>query len=700
MRPTSKRLMSLLPAAGFLLSASATAQEDVLELEDVSLSADFRPDSLHDSNAAVSVVDEFAIEERGALHLESILNVAPNLNFAGGTSRARFVQIRGIGERSQFREPVDPSVGVIVDGIDLSGLGGAATLFDVEQVEVLRGPQGTRYGASALAGMISVNSMAPTEEAEGYSVLGVGSQGRWQAGTVFSGPLTDAVQGRVALHKTVSDGDMENRFLDRDDTQDVDELTARAKLHWDASDDLSFDLTVLRLDADNGYDAFTLDNTRNTLADEPGEDIQETTAVGLRADWRLSSATRLQTTLSGSDSETVYSFDVDWVYDGFHEDGYSDFDEYIRDHQRASLDVRLLSEPDGKILGGTTDWVAGLYTRTNEEALTRNYTYLDGPFTSDYETVISAAYGQLDTQLSPRVSVQTGMRVERWSADYSDSASVDLDNDETLYGGKLGLTFALNPEHRFIASLARGYKAGGINSDGTLEARFREFDTEYLWNLEAGWRASLSGGRLLSRVTAFHTWRKDQQVQGAFQELRDDGSTEWLDYIDNAAEGKNIGLEAELEWLATDRVQLFASLGLLDATIDEYFAPATQRDPDGLELGNRDQAHAPNWQYALSARWRLAESWHLQAGVEGRDGFYFSDRHNMRSDAYSLLNASLSYEQRAWRVTLWGRNLLDEDYTIRGFGSFGNDPRNGYAPGEYAQAGEARAYGVDVRFSY
>ncbi|HBR97311.1 MAG TPA: TonB-dependent receptor, partial [Gammaproteobacteria bacterium] len=95
--------MSLLPAAGFLLSASATAQEDVLELEDVSLSADFRPDSLHDSNAAVSVVDEFAIEERGALHLESILNVAPNLNFAGGTSRARFVQIRGIGERSQFR---------------------------------------------------------------------------------------------------------------------------------------------------------------------------------------------------------------------------------------------------------------------------------------------------------------------------------------------------------------------------------------------------------------------------------------------------------------------------------------------------------------------------------------------------------------------------------------------------------------------
>ena len=85
----------------------------------------------------------------------------------------------------------------------------------------------------------------------------------------------------------------------------------------------------------------------------------------------------------------------------------------------------------------------------------------------------------------------------------------------------------------------------------------------------------------------------------------------------------------------------------------------------------------------------------MRLEVEGKDAYYFSDRHSEQSDDYNLLHASLGWEQESWRVVLWGRNLTDEDYTVRGFGSFGNDPRNGYVTEPYYQFGEPRMYGSD-----
>ncbi|MEH6558908.1 MAG: TonB-dependent receptor plug domain-containing protein [Oceanicoccus sp.] len=114
------------------------------------------------------------INSRSAQHLEQMLALAPNVNFSGGSSRTRYIQIRGIGERSQFSSPINPSVGTIIDDVDFSGIGIARTLFDVERVEILHGPQGTRYGANALAGIVAITSTAPSEDFNGYveSTLG------------------------------------------------------------------------------------------------------------------------------------------------------------------------------------------------------------------------------------------------------------------------------------------------------------------------------------------------------------------------------------------------------------------------------------------------------------------------------------------------------------------------------------------------
>jgi outer membrane receptor protein involved in Fe transport len=132
-----------------VFSASSYADKNIQE---IIVTSDFRESQLKTVSTSVSVIDAEVISQRNSSHLEQILALAPNVNFAAGASRGRYFQIRGIGERSQFVDPLNPSVGTYVDGIDFTGFGGAATLLDIDQVEVLRGSQGTRFGANALGG--------------------------------------------------------------------------------------------------------------------------------------------------------------------------------------------------------------------------------------------------------------------------------------------------------------------------------------------------------------------------------------------------------------------------------------------------------------------------------------------------------------------------------------------------------------------
>ena len=220
-----------------LLAAACCLASPVLaeptRLEEVVVTAELRPTPLLNQVGSISVISAQDIREREAQHLEGILNLAPNVNFAGGTSRARFFQIRGVGERSQFQEPLNPSIGLVIDGIDFSGLGGAGTLFDVQQVEILRGPQGTLHGANALAGLIDVRSGQPEAEPGLQLEVGAADYNTWNAGAVSTGPLvTDQLLYRLAVNRFQSDGFIENDYLGRDDTNGQDETTIRGKLRW------------------------------------------------------------------------------------------------------------------------------------------------------------------------------------------------------------------------------------------------------------------------------------------------------------------------------------------------------------------------------------------------------------------------------------------------------------------------------------
>ena len=124
------------------------AQESPSALEEVTVTATLLQEAT--TPVSATVFSEQLQRRRGAAHLEDVITLAPNVTHSSGASRSRFFQIRGVGERSQFVEPVNPSIGILLDGIDLSGAGGALTLYDLQQAEILRGPQGTLMGANAL----------------------------------------------------------------------------------------------------------------------------------------------------------------------------------------------------------------------------------------------------------------------------------------------------------------------------------------------------------------------------------------------------------------------------------------------------------------------------------------------------------------------------------------------------------------------
>ena len=162
---------------------SATSEND--NIEKITVLGDYRKVNVQNTPSSLSVLTQEDISLRSAQNLEEIVGAVANVNFSGGSQRARYYQIRGIGERSQFQEPINPSVGLVVDDIDFSGIGSIASTFDIAQIELFRGPQGTRFGATALAGLIYMTSNAPSDEFESSVRFSAGNYNSVGAGLLF-----------------------------------------------------------------------------------------------------------------------------------------------------------------------------------------------------------------------------------------------------------------------------------------------------------------------------------------------------------------------------------------------------------------------------------------------------------------------------------------------------------------------------------
>jgi len=683
-------------------------------IETITVNSDFRQQSLQKAPSSLSVLTSVDIEQRNAKHLEELIAISPNVNFASGSQRARYYQIRGIGERSQFQEPINPSVGMIIDEVDFTGIGSIANLFDTSQVEIFRGPQGTRFGANAIAGMINIATNAPTEDFEGALQLDVGNYNSYGLGLALSGPANDSVNYRLAVNKYTSDGFIENAYLGIKDTNNRDELNVRAKLAIEASDDLTIELTAFHFDFDNGYDAFSLDNDRTTLSDQPGFDKQKTSALAAKFSYEGLDSVTLVAIVSGSDSDLAYGYDEDWAYMGISDPDvienpefayweYSSTDYYFREKSVQTIELRALSKVGSEIFNGTTNWLTGIYFKQDDEDLMRQYTYADADFYSNNNSKSMAIFGQLDSQLSESITLTTGLRVEKRNADYTNS---DLFNDspkDTMFGGKLVLSYQVDANSLWYGSINQGYKAGGSNTDGSLSDEFRSFSPEYLMNYEVGYKVAFFDNEAYLRSAFFYMDRTDMQVKGSQTIVREDGSVEFIPFLGNAATGSNLGIEIESAWQINDVINIYGSLGLLETEFNDF------TDPEGNSLTGEEQSHAPNYQFNLGINLQPSEHWLINVSIDGKDEFYFSDSRyyygeaisedDLTSEAVVLVNASVSYLADNWQVKVWTRNLTDEEYANRGF-YFGNDPRDGYAAKQYTQLSEPLVFGATLDYQF
>ncbi|MGE6449997.1 TonB-dependent receptor [Pseudoalteromonas tetraodonis] len=679
-----------------LLAAPIYANADDTELEKIIVTGDFQQESIQTLSASASLFSENEMNQRGATYLDEMLASAANVNFAAGASRGRYIQIRGVGLRSQFVDPINPSVGLVIDGINYSGLGGSSLLFDIDQVEIYRGPQGTRFGADGMAGMIQMQSASATSDPSLKLHLGAGTYNSHEAGLAASTGLTDDTSARVSYFRRKSDGYVDNLYLDKP-TQDQDEQVARFKLNSQLTAHLNSELNLHYIDINNGYDAFTLDNSRNSLADQPGEDNQQSYAIGLNNTYTGFDAFDVSLNLSAIDTELFYSFDEDWVCNdtnkpqlcaaGLHPDGYSSTDIYSRDRDDQALDLQFT--------GKAGNWVAGIYYQNRDVDLERQYTWLANPFASTYETNNIAAYGQLATAIGPKTTLITGLRVEQYQGDYTDSNGFIEETDDIMLGGKIALEYQVIDRTMIYTSITRGYKAGGINSEALAKAKdeglsldadfFKQhtsFDPEYLWSGEFGVKGSSLDDKFTLRLATFYMHRDNIQLKS--WQVSDQ---QFTGYVANASSGSNYGLEIEGSYLLTDNLLISGSAGYLDTKINDFVTKS------GLNQDGREQAQAPKYQYAFSARYNVTDELYAMLGIEGKDDYYFSDSHNAQAPNTNLVNASLGYEAENWAVRAWARNMFDETVPTRGF-EFGNNPLDGYTSQTYIQLGEPRVAGV------
>jgi len=669
-------------------------------VDEIVVTADFRARPASEIPASVTVLDADFIEQNAIQHFEELVNIVPNLNWSGDGHRARYFQIRGVGELEQYQGAPNPSIGFLIDDIDFSGIGAVATLFDVASVEVLRGSQGSRYGANALGGMIYLRSTSPSPERNGRLQLSAGDDDARSLGMAFGGALDDdeKLTFRVGAQKYESDGFRSNSYLGRDDTNGRDESMLRLRLRYAHSTTLQADLSLLYSDIDNGYDAFALDNSYSMLSDKPGKDAQQSTGVSLRLEWSALDSMTLTSITALADSDIDFSFDADWGND----DSWAPVTyDYVslsdRTRQTLSQELRLASSDAGRILRGTTDWLVGVYVQNlDDDLVTVNIgdyydpfddfaDSLDDTFGSRYEATSTALFGQLDRDIGASTRLGFGLRLEHRSTDYADTAALKAGPSETMWGGELSLSHDHSEELTSFLSVSKGYKAGGFNL-GLVPPGRRNFGEEQLWSVEAGLKSSLKADTLVLNASVFYSQREDQQVRTSLQLVPGDPAS-FVFFTDNAAKGKTLGVEADIRWFLSEDWEIYANLGLLDATFDDFLAPQG-------DLGGRGQAHAPRYTFAAGVSYRNSNGFHARIDTTARDEFYFDVSHDQKSKAYELLHVRVGYENDSWLLQLWTRNLFDKHYAVRGF-YFGNEPPE-FLNALYTRPGDPRQFGVTL----
>ena len=707
--------------------ALSSTEPEAIALPSTVVTGTLWESELERTTASVTVIDQARLATNGTQHFEDIVNAIPNLTWTGGSSRPRYIQIRGIGENSQFEgETPDSAVRFLIDDLDLTGLGTVGNLFDVQQVEVLRGPQAGAFGANAAGGVIRIVTNEPTPYWTGQVEGTVGEDSLVAGGLAVGGPIIESdpekLTFRLALHQLNQDGFRDNQFLGKDDTNGRDELTTRFKLRWLANDDWQFDGQLFYAHADNGFDMFSLANNRTkTFTDQPGRDEQKSLGLSLRSSWLGHDLVKIVSTTAFSSSDSLYSFDGDFGTGSSESSrfpsGYDGFLEIKRDRDVFSQEIRVDSLEDAPAIGLIDRWTLGLYLESFDEITQTTGAFPVPSFNTDYESETLGLFGQMTHEVTEKLRLTLGLRGEYYQLDgkIDNEGNTIFDDgygttfpiiqrpsigfNDTLFGGKITAEYDLSTEHLLFASFARGYKAGGINlspslnlaafdpafPSGTLPA---DYDTETLYNYEIGLRSTWFDNAVKTKLTAFYLQRDDAQLRGSV------GARSAFTYFTvNVDEAEHFGLEAEIDWQINPYWKISLSGGLLETDRDQFSVPGAP----GILSNRSELSNSPKYTYAVRLDYDSLDHFFANIEITGSDAYFEENTIEEKRNAYNVVNASVGYRYDNWTFTLWAKNLFDEGYEDR---VFFFDNYDGTGKRRFEAPAAPRTFGITANYRW
>lgn len=666
-------------------------------IETIVVTAERRASDVQKTPVSVTALGGDDLQASGIANVEALNGSVPGLSFSRTAGDAK-IFIRGVGYDS-IAPGGETRVAYYQDGIYQSRTQAALLgFYDVERIEVLRGPQGTLYGRNAIAGTINVISRDPTYATEGYVTGTVGTYGLFGAEGAIGGEIGGGIAGRLSF-KTSDRGGYGENIGTGEDVGDEQVRAIRAKLRADASDSLT-----IRFEADYALEDDHSGGYRYIGPARPGlvpvgiaqggavpEDPQDSAGFGpknrieaygafIQADWDIAPGTAITSLTGYRHLEQFLQSNVDGTTEQTNR-------QYItEDSDTVSQEVRLSTE-----IGTIADLIlGGYYFHETNEALNEVpfAGYLGGLPTSDlYEgygtsgrvkTDAYAAFGQANIHLADALQLDLGLRYSSETKTITEAAQFDFTNPfeqgsllapfGTLtqrlkvdsLDPKATLSYEFAPRVFGYATFSRGFKSGGFNVGGLQPA----FKPEKLTNYEVGLKADAFDRRVRANLSAFYYDYSQLQVN----------IVEGVQLVTkNAASAEVKGLEAEITLLPTDDLRITVNAAYLDATykefndVDQVLAPGVVQDLSGNRLNN-----APRYTVDASVGYtfHFPNDATLTPRVNGKwiDRLYFSQFNTpgLSQPSRFELNLFLDWEMPSqdFRVSAYVRNATDATYIV------------------------------------
>lgn len=689
----------LMLAIGSLLAPAAFAQAaSAVVVEKVEVTAQKRLEPLQEVPAAVNALTARQLEARSVSTTQDFVAAIPNMSFDQSfTHLNSFVVLRGVTQINNADSPV----AIVVDGVPQNNQKQfRMNLFDIQRIEVLKGPQGALYGRNALGGAVNIVTKAPSARLEGFGGLSFASGQDVTVNAGISGPAGGGASFRLVAQQRSSDGLIRNDFLQRRvDGIDRDSVV-RAKLGFALGQDLTIDLQ-------GGWNDFKAGANHDSVLPagayrvvNPVTSLLGTT-FGSIADASIKAdlATRLGTLTSitaFTDLKENYRGDLDFSNPRDLPGGFLGFG--FQAGQGQDLKVRMTSQelrwtsPENRPVRG----IAGLYALRAERALaTRAFIdannrldQIDNPASvivnqsERNRNTATAVFGQVDVDLSAQTTVSAALRHDRDArrqTDLINGGVREISFSKTQ--PKLTLTHKLNKDALLYATTSTGFRSGGLNAPG-----LPDFRAETLTNYELGSKNTLLGGAMVLNLAVFQARSKD------FQYFYVD-IARGAQLIANIDRVRMRGLDLDMRWRVTRDVELDAGLGITQSTIQ-----ANRALPD--TVGNRTPKSMPlKATFGAQKEWAMAGGQRvlLRGDVEHRSKRYWQADNVDIQPAVTLLNLRLAYSAAGerWSVAAWGKNLSNE-----AFYTDVNAPRFSGLPYTIGWRAQPRSFGVDAKLRF